>query len=247
MNKKLINGVVAASAFMLALPAANAALSIRIFDGTDFATATNKLELSDDGTYMDMTAGDGVLNYSTSTAAWANANFGTSFYAGAFGAFDDVTINARGVESLGNPWADALDLNSLNVSGGAGTLTVMITETDLSRLEATWNVGVGGTTDGTVQFQSYIDSSNTAFGLGTLVSDLGPLNGVDFSASNSGSVAESDLYSWTAVATIVHTLDNTNQSTSFDYNAKIPEPSTLALLGLGVLGFGFAARRKRKA
>jgi hypothetical protein len=97
---------------------------------------------------------------------------------------------------------------------------------------------VGGTTEGTISFDSYVDNSNTLFGTGTTVGSLGSY--VDspagtpplaFSGSTSSAVSPSNPYSITAKATITHG-SGTNVS-SFNMAVVVPEPisSTLFIVG----------------
>ncbi|HED39470.1 MAG TPA: PEP-CTERM sorting domain-containing protein [Chromatiales bacterium] len=219
-NIKLM-GVVAAAAFLLA-PVANAQLSLRLDDGTATATVTD-------------TSDSGMVNFSGSLGAWT-ANVTSGF----------------GAPLLGSDWMDEFDLNSVNVSGGSGSMTIMLTQTNLTRTNAPWMAGFGGTTDGSVSFQSWVDAGNNAFAQNTLVSDSGVQNGGQscngcFGGGDSGGLGGFSLsgpYSWTIVATITHS--DAFKVTSFDYNVKIPEPSSLALLGLGLIGAGIASRRKAK-
>jgi hypothetical protein len=149
---------------------------------------------------------------------------------------------------------DSLDLVSLSMTSGSSIsdpktidpLTIKLTSTGYTKGDSVVGTvsGVGGTTDGSVSFQSYLDTSNTAFGEGTLLADSGNLTGYAFSYAKSRGVQTSSMYSLTAVATIFH--DKIGNLTSFDFGIKVPEPATLALLGIGLILIGFAGKNKQK-
>jgi hypothetical protein len=146
-----------------------------------------------------------------------------------------------------------MDLNSINSSTAAGTLTILMSENNygpaqlLNKISA--NLAVGGTTQGNVQFNLWMDDTNGyPNDLGDLLASTGVLTGVPFVGSGSGSGPAFDgdegfnLYSLTLETIITHGRGGV--LTSFDIAAQIPEPATLILLGFGLLGVA-AIRRKR--
>jgi hypothetical protein len=148
---------------------------------------------------------------------------------------------AYGEPLVGSPYVDEIDLASSNVKyegGDTGSFQIELVQTGLTKNDAMYSIGLGGTAAGTIQFESYIDN--------VLISDSGALSGA-FSFEDYGMVASgSGPYDYKVVATIVSGLNSTS---SFDYNVRIPEPGTLGLMGLGILGMGIAfyARRRRQA
>lgn len=144
---------------------------------------------------------------------------------------------------------DQIHLTSLNASSSSGgTLTVEMTDTDFANTGGyptlSFGGGIGGFSAGTVSYAMYVSDANTAFGTDALVGS-GTGAGA-FSASFSDWEAVTGAYSMTLLARITHGWSNYPMSTSFDFVGRVPEPGTLALLGLGFAGIGFAARRRAK-
>lgn len=140
-----------------------------------------------------------------------------------------------------------IDLNTISVSSySGGTLRISLTETDL-----TYGAGgplsitsaIGGTTQGTVAYAAYADDSNAAFGHATQLF-AGKSGGFAFSNQNSTMLNLSNPFSLTLVADITHYGAKT---TSFDFASQVPEPTSVALFVLGLLGAGASARRRKTA
>jgi hypothetical protein len=191
--------------------------------------------------FADGSAGLGVINFNGLVSPTFNINITTGI----------------SKPIIGGPNRARIDLNSVNVSGGAGQLKIELTDTDFL-LPVPPNPyiltsEIGGTTDGTVDLDQFIDLSNNEFGIGPpapnipLVLSLGTFGPGAFSGTTSGSINIVNPFSITESVLITHT--GAGQITSFDAlsQAAIPEPSTLLLLGFGALGFiGYGLRRRRK-
>ncbi len=154
----------------------------------------------------------------------------------------------------GNGWSSifGIDLTSFAASSNAGgTLRITLTETGLTMGAnggpVAVNSFIGGTTQGTIAFSSWLDDANRSLnvadpaGQGTLLFS-GSSSGASFDARGQGTTLASDPFAMTLQVDITHTG---RQTSSFDFQATVPEPGTLGLLSVALLGAGFAARRRK--
>lgn len=103
-----------------------------------------------------------------------------------------------------------------------------------------WQVSFGGTT-----FSLTLDNINTDFSSenSLVLSGTGTMNGTGFDPTPA-------LWNWTGNRTgsgdlTVQTFSDSS-TTDFD-PPEVPEPATLGVLSVGLIGLGFAARRRRKS
>lgn len=170
---------------------------------------------------------------------------GAVLYAGSIGDWVlNITVGIAG-PIIGDGNSSSLDLNSLNVTGrseSGGVLYIALTDTGnmVPFGNTNYLVEYGGTTGGSIAFQSYVDTTNAAFGTENLLYDTGALGGA-FSGTGFGYIGVSGPYSITTVATIRH--ENGYMASGFNHGVTISEPGSLALIGIGLLGLAFGIRR----
>lgn len=195
---------------------ANAVPMLRLTDGTNTVDIGDQLSGDSNGAA-------GVVTWIGSLGAWTlNVTTGVS-------------------EKLPHIHLDLNSIDGILASGGPGVLTILFTDTDFSLDGAsTAGLAVGGVTAGSVEYSTYYDPSNTAFGT---AAQLGSTltGGGAFSSSTTGVLPADSLFSMTQKAVITHP---TAGFTSFNYEVTVPEPSTLALLTAALFGGAFAFRRR---
>jgi hypothetical protein len=149
--------------------------------------------------------------------------------------------------NIGSQSSPSIDLNSVNNSSGAGTLTILASASGFNPVGsggAAASLAVGGTTPGTVQFTAYWDNvQNYLFWTGyTPILTTPALTGPAFSGNFSGTVPAGAV-DYTLKAQIVQTGPG---STSFNASLAVPEPSVMLLLGAGLVGiWGFRKKFKK--
>jgi hypothetical protein len=130
---------------------------------------------------------------------------GVISYSGSVGAFS-VNVTTGISKPLIGP--ERLDLNSINVSGAAGTINLAISDTDFLGTDASFLASYGGTTDGSVSFDFLYGAANAELLGDSFASDgftSSPGN-LAFSNDIVGGVAAVSPHSLTIAASITHTV-----------------------------------------
>lgn len=202
-------------------------------------------------------AGDGTSTpKGPSTIADGSGVEGTVLFDGSVGSFIVNVTTGVSKPVVGTPnWA-RLELNSITVSGGAGDLEIMLTDTDFLPLNHQDTEGVVltnawvGTTLGTVTAQGFVDPGNSYFGMGYTTGSqelIGPGGFLDTVSILTPAFPGVGEFSLTETVLIHH--GSAGMVTAFNKTLSaqpIPEPATMLLLGIGMVALAGLGKRTRR-
>ena len=193
---------------------------------------------------------DGVTTITIADAGAGDANpvAGAVTFIGSIGSFsiNNVTTGLS-KPVLGSATLPFLDLNSVDVSGSAGTLTISFSDNFFGLTPGDVTANIGGTTGGTVSYSTFADASNLLFGKSTPLTSQGPFGGPAFSGTSFADLGLLSPFSLTQEVVITHASGV--RATSFNAELKaqgVPDGgSTVGLLGLALVGLESLRRRFR--
>ena len=163
------------------------------------------------------------------------------------GELTNFTINtSTGISKpalIGTP--SLFDLNSVNISNGAGTLILELSDTGFTKSAIQLIASIGGTTDGSIAYEAFVNTDNGDPFLGTLI-DAETFTETPFAGSGILGVdlPKGTLYSLGLRVTVSHD-SNLPTISSFDANIRVPEPGMLGFLGIGLLLAAAVVQRRR--
>ena len=139
-----------------------------------------------------------------------------------------------------------------STSSAASEIVIEFSDTNFNNTSQaiTLPSSIGGTTSGSVRYQTYASASNSLFARDILLADSGTMMGAfgdSFSFDDYASFALNGDYSLTTVMTISHG-NGTRINSSFNATVEISEPALISLTTLSGLMFiaGLSARRRQR-
>ncbi len=166
-------------------------------------------------------------------------NDGIITFGGTVGGWDVTMSMASSFPAIGKVGFPEMHLTGATTSySSGGTLTFSVEDTfsawdnNLKGLVSAF----GGYANGNVTFNTYLD--------GTLLASFGPATGA-FSEALSSLVTPIDPNDYTITIEGIIDHSNTCMSSSFDGGvAPVPEPATMILFGIGLIGIAGVTRKK---
>lgn len=185
---------------------------------------------------------------STPTLITTDGGTGNLSYNGSFGTFASILVNATGVPVVPQATFQTSSIDTKSTQAGQQDLYIWITQQGLTQPMGISNFLSGFTANafsGNVQSvveTTYISATNALFGgtqlaTQTFTSAPSAASAVTASPNLTGPFSETVEY-------IIHLSGAGSVNDSINIQA-VPEPASVAMLGVGMIGTGIMARRRR--
>lgn len=194
---------------------------------------------------LDVGGGPIDVNVNDNGAGDLNGSNGAIVFTGPVGNFTLNVTTGVSFPQMGSPSQPFMDLNSINQSGGTGgTLVISLSQQGFTTIpNEAFNASIGGTkgAGGSVTYETFWDPTNTLFAQTNSLTNSGTITNSPFANARTGLGGGTGPFSLTQVITITHAAGA--RLTSFDAELSVPEPASVLLLGLALLGLGMWSRR----
>ena len=186
---------------------------------------------------------------------------GAISWTGSVGAWNLVVDVGTGSAVLGPGHMD-LTYNATSTSGTGSALTMILSQTGTTPSFPGWGTSIGGTLNGgitSVSYSAYASSSNSFFACspinpgimcdsaGTQIGSTLTATSSPYALTNGGPISGlTTPYSLTEVLRIQGNGNAPAQATGDATLTPVPEPTTLALMGAGLVGLVMVKRKRSK-
>jgi hypothetical protein len=192
----------------------------------------------------------GVLDDGVAVAlACSGGTTGTINCTGGSTDYSSISVTAQGVPLLPSPDLSSLTINATSSTGGTHTITVDVFQSGIntpppSTLISTFTINhLVGAPFGPSTLSDYINGTATTLGtpLASHSFAAGDITDTVLMTNSVGAAITADAMQYVVQTTAI----NQSMTDTIQLVQAVPEPASLALFGVGLLGLGVVANRKR--